>query len=66
MNSSSSGGNGSSNIDTYTNANSSGSDDVFSNNSMMILMSLSIDNGEEAKNSIATFDADNGSTLKWY
>jgi len=53
MNSSSSGGNGSSNMNIDTNANSSGSDDVFSNNSMMILMSLSIYNGEEAKNSIA-------------
>jgi len=60
MNSSSSSGNGSSNINTYTNANSSGSSDVFnnSNNNMMMMMNLSIDNGEEAKNSsIATFDA---------
>ena len=58
---------------TDTNANSSGSsDDVFNNNNnMMMMMNLSIDNGEEAKNSIATFDANafnaaNGSTLKWY
>ena len=53
---SNSSGNGRSNINIYTNANSSGSsDDVFNNNMMM--MNLSIDNGEEAKNSIAPFDA---------
>ena len=54
---SSSSSNGSSNINTYTNANRSGSSDVFNSNNMMILMSLSIDNGDEAKHSIATFDA---------
>jgi len=49
---------GSSNMNIDTNANSSGSSDVFNNsNNMMMMMNLSIDNGEEAKNSIAPFDA---------
>ena len=47
-----------SSINIDTNANSSGSSDVFNNsNNMMMMMNLSIDNGEEVKNSIATFDA---------
>ena len=60
MNSNSSSGMSNTNINI--NANSSGSSDAVFNNMMM--MSLSIDNGEggvdhggEAKNSIATFDA---------
>ena len=48
---------GSSNMNIDTNANSSGSSDVFNNSNNMMLMNLSFDNGEEAKNSIAPFDA---------